>query len=333
MTPVLEVRDLVKRYPVRTGWLGKAWLPAVDGVSFAIEAGETLGLVGESGSGKSTIARCVLRLEAPSAGWILLNGRDITEMGYAELRPLRRDMQMVFQDPAGSLNPRMTIGTMVAEPIWLFGLDSVSGARSTARALLAKVGLELELARRYPAQLSGGQQQRASVARAIIARPGLVLLDEPTSALDVSVQATLLNLLRELQAELGLAFLFISHDLSVVGALSNRVAVMYMGRIVEIGPTARVFAEPRHPYTQALIASVPAAHPRQRRAAPALRGEIPSPTTRAAGCRLVGRCPAEMAVCREREPELLEVAPGHRVACYLYPSSSTVREVPSANAR
>jgi oligopeptide transport system ATP-binding protein len=325
--PVLEVRDLVMRYPVRTGWLRRAWLPAVDGVSLTVEAGETLGLVGESGSGKSTLARCVLRLERPSGGRVLVNGRDVTELGYAALRPLRRDMQMVFQDPGGSLNPRLRVGTMVAEPLWLFGLEPVRRARARAVELLGRVGLDPEQAGRYPSQLSGGQQQRASVARAIVAGPRLVVLDEPTSALDVSVQANLINLLRELQATLGLAYLFISHDLAVVSALATRVAVMYRGRIVETGPTRTVFTAPRHPYTQALIAALPAPHPGARRAPVALRGEIPSRTARIEGCRLVGRCPFEMPVCRTQEPPLAEVGPGHRAACYLYPSSSPSREV------
>jgi oligopeptide/dipeptide ABC transporter ATP-binding protein len=329
MTPLaLEIHDLVMRYPVRTGWFRTAWVPAVDGVSLTVAAGETVALVGESGSGKSTLARCVLRLERPSSGRVLVNGRDITGLGYAALRPLRRDMQMVFQDPAGSLNPRLRVGTMVAEPLWLFGLEPVRRARQRAVELLTRVGLDTEQASRYPSQLSGGQQQRVAVARAIVAGPRLVVLDEPTSALDVSVQANLVNLLRELQETLGLAYLFISHDLSVVSSLATRVAVMYRGRIVETGPTRQVFATPRHPYTQALIAAIPAFSPRARRPAASLRGEMPSRTARGGGCRLVGRCPFEMPACVAQEPALTEVGPAHHVACYLYPLSLTTEVSP-----
>jgi oligopeptide/dipeptide ABC transporter ATP-binding protein len=319
MSLVLEVQDLVKRYAVRTGWLSRAWLSAVDGVSLTVAVGETLALVGESGSGKSTVARCILRLEPPSGGRIRVNGRDVTELGYAALRPLRRHMQMVFQDPAGSLNPQHRVGAAVAEPLWLFGLEPIGRARRRAAELLGQVGLAPEQAHRFPSQLSGGQQQRVSVARAIVAGPGLVVLDEPTSALDVSVQAHLLDLLRDLQQRLGLGYLFISHDLSVVATLATRVAVMYRGRIVETGPTRQVFREPRHPYTQALIAAVPAMHPRMRRRPAGLWGEVPAAGSRLVGCRLVGRCPAEMATCRAQEPALVEVASGHRVACHLYP--------------
>jgi oligopeptide transport system ATP-binding protein len=318
MPDVLEIVALKKYYPVRAGLFGGRWVHAVDGLSFSIKESETLGLVGESGSGKSTVAKCILGLEKPTEGRIILDGRDIVPLRFDGIRPLRKNMQMVFQDPADSLNPRLKIGVMVAEPLWLFGMHSPSDARLRAVELLSAVGLEATHAARYPHQLSGGQQQRVGIARAVAPQPRLVVLDEPTSALDVSVQAKLLNLLSHLQQELGLSFLFISHDLSVVSSLSSRVAVMYLGKIVEIGPTQQIFSEPLHPYTQALIAAIPISHPRQRRPRASLKGEIPSATDVPKGCRLVGRCPFEMPICSIREPTLAEVGSGRHVACYLY---------------
>lgn len=265
MANILEVVDLKKYYPMRKGFFAKGLLRAVDGVSFTIQEGETLGLVGQSGSGKSTLAKCILRLEEPTVGRILLNGHDITALRYNELRFLRKDMQMVFQDPLGSLNPRSKVGEMIAEPQWLFGLFSRKVASAKTAGLLGVVGLSPEHAGRYPHQLSGGQQQRVGIARAIAPNPRLIVLDEPTSSLDVSVQANILNLLGDLQRQLGLAFLFISHDLAVVSSLSSRVAVMHMGKIVEIGPAQQIFSSPQHSHTRALLAAMPVSHPRQRR--------------------------------------------------------------------
>ena len=318
MPPVLEVRELRKYYPIRRGIARRVWLRAIDGVSFSIEEGETLGLVGESGSGKSTVAKCILRLESPSAGRIILDGQDITALGYDGLRSLRKNMQMVFQDPFGSLNPRLKAQDTVAEPIWLFRADSYRVARMKSVELLGSVGLRPEQAAYYPRRLSGGQQQRVGVARALAPAPRLVILDEPTSSLDVSVQAMLLDLLRQFQRELRLAFLFISHDLAVVAGISARVAVMYLGKIAEIGPTQAVLAKPLHPYTQALVAAVPISHPRYRGRRAFLEGETPSAIDPPAGCRFAGRCPFTMDICKNQEPELREVEPKRYVACHLY---------------
>ncbi len=316
MDALLKVSDLRKSYAVSGGAFRRQTLLAVDGVSLTVRPGETLGVVGESGSGKSTLGRCLLRLEEPSGGRVLFQGTDLTALSSGRLRPLRRHLQMVFQDPADSLNPRMTAGEAVLEPIILHRLLGASAARRRVAELFEMVGLaEVHLAR-YPHQLSGGQQQRVAIARALASNPTFMVLDEPTSALDVSVQAQLLNLLRDLQRRLALSYLFISHDLSVVSYMAGHVAVMYLGRIVEEGPTRQLFADPRHPYTRALLSAVPVNAPWEQRERIVLRGEPPSPLGRPAGCLFASRCPWAVERCRA-EPQALEViAPGRRVACW-----------------
>lgn len=312
--PVLEVRNLTKHYPMG-GPFARRFVHAVDDVSFCIAPGETLALVGESGSGKSTTGRCVLRLEEPTAGEILLYGQPITRVSQAELRRLRARMQMVFQDPIDSLNPRIRVGELVAEPLWLSGLMSRKEAAERVHEVFDLVHLPDDAHNRYAHQLSGGQQQRVGIARALATRPDLVILDEPTSALDVSVQAQIINLLKELQGKLNLAYLFISHDLSVVSNLADRVAVMYLGQIVEIGPTSTIFNQPGHPYARALISAAPVEHPREQKQRIVLTGEPLSPIDPNPGCRLAPRCPYAQPECVQGDIELIEVAPGHSVRC------------------
>jgi oligopeptide/dipeptide ABC transporter ATP-binding protein len=312
--PVLEVRHLTKRYHVG-GFFSNQYLHAVDDVSFEVAPSETLALVGESGSGKSTAARTLLRLEEPDAGEVLLEGRSITAATDKELRRMRARMQIVFQDPYESLNPRMRVEDQVAEPLWLSGQMSRQQATQRVRELLQLVQLPEDAHRRLPHQFSGGQQQRVGIARALSTEPALVILDEPTSALDVSVQSQILNLLQNLQEKLSLAFLFISHDLHVVRHLANRVAVMYLGQIVEVGPTDVIFDEPGHPYTRALISAAPVDHPNEERERIVLQGEPPSPINPQAQCRLASRCPFVKSTCVEGNIELVQVADGHWVRC------------------
>ncbi|MEV4109226.1 oligopeptide/dipeptide ABC transporter ATP-binding protein [Nonomuraea sp. NPDC049695] len=308
---ILRIDNLVKHY---------GQVRAVDGLSLEIGQGEVLGLVGESGSGKSTVGKCVLRLTEPTSGTIELDGRDITHLSRRAMRPLRRDVHMVFQDPFSSLNPRFTIGQIVAEPLLR---HKVAGRREVSErvsAMLEKVGLRQEMRSRYPHELSGGQRQRVGLARALILEPKLVVADEPVSALDVSVQASVLNLMTDLQRDMGFSCLFITHDLSVVEFLADRVAVMYLGRIVESGPTAEIFAGPRHPYTQALLSAAPVADPvRQReRRRIVLGGDVPSPVDPPAGCRFHTRCPLAYDACRTEEPPLSDPrGNGHPAACHL----------------
>lgn len=309
-TPVLEVDGLTKHFSV-----GRRMLHAVDDVSLTIGQGETLGLVGESGSGKSTVGRCILRLEPPTAGEVRLNGRSVSGASTAELRRMRAHMQMVFQDPYDSLNPRMRLGKQVAEPMWLSGMMTRKDAERRAAEAFEMVHLPAEMAERFAHQLSGGQQQRVGIARALGTRPDLVVLDEPTSALDVSVQAQIINLLGEIKASVHAAYLFISHDLSVVSNLADRVAVMYLGQIVELGDTETIFDRPAHPYTRGLISAAPVEHPGEVKARLALQGEPTSPIDPPQGCRLAGRCPFAQPACVERDIELQEVRPGHAVRC------------------
>jgi len=317
--PVLEVEGLTKHFSVERGILRRpvAWVRAVDGVDFAIAPGETLCLVGESGCGKSTVARLVLRLTEPTAGAIRLGGTDITALSEAEMAPWRRRIQMVFQDPYASLNPRLRVGQIVGEPLENFEPLSASERAERVGEILAKVGLRPEAANRFPFEFSGGQRQRIGIARALALRPDLIVADEPVSALDVSVQAQVPNLLMDLQEEFGLAFLFVSHDLAVVEHIGHRIAVMYLGRIVEIGPKDEVLGDPKHPYTQALIAAAPVPDPRAKRDRLVLEGDVPSPLNPPPGCRFHTRCPFVMPRCREEEPRLREVGQDHRAACHL----------------
>jgi peptide/nickel transport system ATP-binding protein/oligopeptide transport system ATP-binding protein len=319
--PTLEVTDLSKRFIQRRGRLsGKSvTVHAVDGVSFAVGAGETLGLVGESGCGKSTTGKAALKLIEPSGGTIRLNGSDITGLGKAALRPLRRTMQMVFQDPYASLNPRMTAGEIVMEPLGVHGIGAGREREERVARLFNRVGLRPEQMADYPHQFSGGQRQRIGIARALAVGPSLIVGDEPVSALDVSIQAQIINLLMDLQDEHRLAYLFIAHDLAVVKHISHRIAVMYLGRIVELASAAAIFATPLHPYTEALLAAVPIPDPRGRGKRPStLPGDVPSPITPPSGCHLHPRCPHATARCRSEVPQLREVAAGHAVACHLH---------------
>jgi oligopeptide transport system ATP-binding protein len=318
VTALLETSELVKVYRLRTGLRSRVRLFAADAVSFQIERGKTLALVGESGSGKTTVARCVLRLEEPTAGEVVLDGRPITGLPAPELRKARRDMQMVFQDPLDSLNPRHAVGDLVAEPLRVHDIVPRSQLRTEVEALFAMVGLGPQHVERLPHQLSGGQQQRVGIARALATRPKLVVLDEPTSALDVSVQAQIINLLRDLQRDRELTFLFISHDLAVVSLLAHRIAVMYLGQIVELGPKDAVLERPMHPYTRALIEAEPVDHPAQRRERIVVRGEATSPIEPPAHCRLVPRCPFAKDVCSVERAELVEIVPGHATRCVRY---------------
>ena len=319
---LLEVSDLVKHFTVGGGILrGAAGLVrAIDGVSFTIERGETLGLVGESGCGKTTTGRCILQLERPTGGRILFEGRDLSALSVDELRKVRRRIQVIFQDPYSSLNPRMTVGQILAEPLKVHGIVPEKVARSArVRELLAQVGLAAQHARRYPHQLSGGQRQRVGIARALAMEPALIVCDEPVSALDVSIQAQIINLLEDLQRRYGLTFLFIAHDLSVVRHISDRVAVMYLGKIVELADRKTLYEEPLHPYTRALLSAVPIPDPdvEARREHTVLRGEVPSPLRPPPGCVFHPRCPIAVDRCAAEVPALREIRPGHCAACHL----------------
>ena len=315
---LLEVRNLTKHFPVRDDLLsGKgARVHAVDDVSFTIDRGETLGLVGESGSGKSTTGRSILRLIEPTSGEIVFDGEDVMRLDRGSLRRIRRDMQIIFQDPYASLDPRMTVERIVSEGIVIHGLATSAGERrERVAALLKTVGLSADSMRRYAHEFSGGQRQRIGIARALAVNPKLIVADEPVSALDVSIQAQIINLLEDLQQQFELAYLFIAHDLSVVEHISRRVAVMYMGRIVEIAPARALYDNPTHPYTEALLSSVPIADPTVKRARVLLEGDLPSPVNPPSGCRFHTRCPIAVPSCAQNEQVLKEVAPGHWVAC------------------
>ncbi|HYJ87864.1 MAG TPA: dipeptide ABC transporter ATP-binding protein [Pyrinomonadaceae bacterium] len=313
---LVNVRKLVKHFAVEGS---DDVVRAVDGVSFEIFRGETLGLVGESGCGKSTVGRCLLRLIEPTSGEIDFEGRDVLKLGKTELREMRRQMQIVFQDPYASLNPRMKVGDIVGEPLVIHKVGTKKERNDRVAELLKRVGLDPDYRKRYSHEFSGGQRQRIGVARTLALNPKLIVADEPVSALDVSVQAQVVNLLQDLQKEFGLAYLFISHGLAVVEHISNRVAVMYLGRIVEVATAAELYARALHPYTQALLSAIPIPDPKQKRERIVLQGDVPTPINPPSGCRFRTRCPIAIDECARIDPELREISPGHTVACIRVP--------------
>jgi oligopeptide/dipeptide ABC transporter ATP-binding protein len=317
---LLEVEHLVKYFPVRRGFLGRqvGAVKAVDDISFTVAPGETLALVGESGCGKSTTGRLVLRLIEPTGGIVRFEGRNVFEIGQHEVRTLRRAMQIVFQDPYASLNPRMTVGQILGEPLRLHGLAEGAGLRERIEQLLGFVGLSPHHARRYPHEFSGGQRQRIGIARALAVEPRLIVCDEPVSALDVSIQAQVINLLQDLQRRFHLSYIFIAHDLAVVKHIADRVAVMYLGKIMELADKRTLFREPRHPYTQALLSAIPVPEPALARERMLLQGDVPSPMAPPPGCRFQTRCPFVRDRCRVEEPMLDPATPGHTIACHFW---------------
>src|SRR5712692_7585111 len=321
---LVRVRGLVKHFPVEDS--DAVWR-AVDGISFEILRGETLGLVGESGCGKSTAGRCLLRLIEPTKGDIQFEGRDVTAMGKSDLRQLRRQMQIIFQDPNASLNPRMKVGDIVAEPLVIHNIGNKEERRERVAWLLGKVGLDSDFMKRYSHEFSGGQLQRIGVARALALNPKLIVADEPVSALDVSVQAQVVNLLQDLQKEFHLTYLFISHGLAVVEHISTRVAVMYLGRIVEIASALELYARPMHPYTQALLSAIPVPDPKEKRDRVILKGDVPTARNPPTGCRFRTRCPIAIDECARIDPELREISTDHSVACIRVEEYGTARAV------
>ena len=317
--PLLEVNGLKKHFPIRRGLLGRVsgHVYAVDGISFTIGEGETLGLVGESGCGKSTAAKSIMKLIEPTAGEIKLRGARIDQLRPSAMRPYRRELQFVFQDPYSSLNPRLPVGAIVGEPLANYRIAAGSELKDRVIAILAKVGLRADAMERYPHEFSGGQRQRIGIARALAVNPRLIICDEPVSALDVSVQAQVVNLLKDLQKEFRLSYLFVAHDLAVVENISHRIAVMYLGKIVELTDRQSLFSAPLHPYTEALLSAVPLPDPDAPRRRIILSGDVPSPINPPTGCRFHTRCPYAEARCRVEEPAMREVKPGHLVACHL----------------
>jgi oligopeptide/dipeptide ABC transporter ATP-binding protein len=318
--PVLEVTALKKHFPVRKGLLRRSagTVFAVDGVSFEVGQGETLSLVGESGCGKSTLARTAMRLIEPTSGTIRLEGQDVTRLSRREMQPYRRELQMIFQDPFSSLNPRMKAGDIVGEPLKVHGFSHGADARERVSALFEQVGLRPTQMQSFPHEFSGGQRQRISIARALALSPKLIIADEPVSALDVSIQAQVINLLMDLQQRRGLSYLLVAHDLAVVEHISHRVAVMYLGKIVEQAEKRNVFDTPLHPYTQALLSAVPLPNPKVKREKRILQGDVPSPMNPPSGCPFHTRCPHAFEPCKSVAPAFREVAPGHEAACHLY---------------
>jgi len=317
--PLLEVRNLKKYFPVRRGVLSRvvSHVKAVDDVSFAIEKGETFGLVGESGCGKTTTGRAVLRLIEPDSGEVKFEGVDVLQLGSGSVRRLRRDMQIIFQDPYASLNPRMTIRTIIGEPFAIHGIASGKERDSRIADLLKTVGLEPSVMNRYPHEFSGGQRQRIGIARALALRPKLIVADEPVSALDVSIQSQIINLLGDLQSQLGLTYLFISHAIPVIEHISTRIGVMYVGKLVEVGTSRQICTNPKHPYTQALLSAVPIPDPAAKKQRIVLKGDVPTPIDPPSGCRFHPRCPVAVDRCKTEEPPLRTLADGRQAACHL----------------
>jgi len=315
---LIDVRQLVKYFPVRGGLLQRtqAYVKAVDGVSFKIKAGETLGLVGESGCGKTTVGRSILRLTSATSGQVLYEGRDVLKASPRELHSLRRNMQIIFQDPCSSLDPRLQIAESVGLPLYVHGMRSARERQEIVLAVLKRVGLEAYHLKHYPHEFSGGQLQRIGIARALTLHPKFIVCDEPVSALDVSIQAQILNLLSDLQGEFGLTYLFVAHNLSVVKHFSDRVAVMYLGKIVEMADRNEIYQHHMHPYTQALMSAIPSPEPGRKRKRIILTGDVPSPLNPPRGCRFHTRCPVAMEQCKQQEPEFREVSPGHWAACW-----------------
>ncbi len=317
---LLDVQNLKKHFPVNKGIVFAhqvGAVKAVDGVSFQVHKGETLGLVGESGCGKSTTGRIILRLLEPTAGEVLFEGRSVPKLSPEEMRRLRREMQIIFQDPYASLNPRMTVGDIIGEPLRIHGLAKGPGIQKRVSELLDVVGLNSQHAARYPHEFSGGQRQRIGVARALAVEPKLIICDEPVSALDVSIQAQVINLMEDLQSEFNLTYIFIAHDLSVVKHISDRVAVMYLGKIVELAEYDVLYKHPLHPYTEALLSAIPVPNPSFKRERIILEGDVPSPLNPPAGCRFHTRCPKAIDICRQQEPDFKDVSSGHWAACHL----------------
>jgi len=327
MTTILEVTDLKKYFPIKKGLFSRTvgHVRAVDGVSLSVEQGEVLGLVGESGCGKTTTGRCILRLIEPTSGSVKFDGREITGLPFREMRQLRRQMQIIFQDPYSSLNPRLSVRTMLTEVLSVHGIAKGRAARERASELLTMVGLSPSQAARYPHEFSGGQRQRIGIARALALKPRLIVADEPVSALDVSIQAQIVNLLRDLQKEMSLTYLFIAHDLSVVEHISNRVAVMYLGRIVELASSLDLYRDPRHPYTVSLLSAIPSHDPDSKKTRIVLKGDVPNPAQPPSGCRFHPRCFMAQPICSTEDPPLREIAPGHLSACHFAEQVSASR--------